>query len=99
MQLQREKTLRREDGSRVKITTTLKTDGYGARSVGAYHHTVLVCEYKKRTWKGTYSGDDYQYRALSMEDRRQFERDSLLKFVTKEELGQAAAELWEAIKP
>jgi len=91
-----EKTIRRDDGSRVKVKTYLSEVGYG---VLGYEQEVTICEKGKRTWKRTYSQDDYIFRRKSLEDRKAHIIDCDRLYISDEERLVAKIELWESIKP
>jgi hypothetical protein len=92
-----EKILKRDDGSRVKIKVSL--NNYLSRGNLQYSTMVFSCEKGKRTWRSTFNSDDYTYRKLSMDGRREFEYKSQFNIVTEIELQQARLELWEKLKP
>lgn len=92
-----EKILRREDGSRVKITVEYYTERYMQKQ--GYSTLVFTCEEGKRTWKPSFDGDCYRYCTLSLEDRKVFEEESQLNHVTEEELLDAKMLLWKMMKP
>ena len=91
-----EKIIKREDGSRVKIFVDLFDVRYGEL---AYRTSASTCGKGKRTWYGSFDSNHYMYRQLSMEDRRTYEHESQLDFVSEDELLQAKTELWEKLKP
>jgi hypothetical protein len=96
MKTRLEKMIKREDGSRIKIIVEIFNVNYGSLQ---YKSSVLHCDKGKRTWRGTFNSDDYEYRGLSMDDRRKFEYESQLEFVSDQEILQAKIELWESLKP
>lgn len=91
-----EKIIKREDGSRVRIITSLR-DSYSNQPI--YESIVHVCGKGKRTWNGTYSDGDFSFRRLSMDERKVFINEKNLEYVTEQELHDAKLELWESIKP
>jgi len=89
---------KRDDGSRVKITSTLSTSSsFSATAV--YMQEVHICAPKKRTWLTPHDPNCHGYRALGMRERAKFRKVAALLVVTQEELDHAAICLWEQIKP
>lgn len=91
-----EKIFSRPDGSRVKIVVSVYTD---IVSGVKWNYFVLICEPRKRTWRSVTDSDSYEYRALSMEDRRKKNESDYLKVATSDEILAAKTELWEKLKP
>ncbi|MCO0597390.1 hypothetical protein NGI46_07905 [Peribacillus butanolivorans] len=54
---------------------------------------------RKVTFIGDSLGDDYGWRALTCEDRRDAQIQEILKYVSKEMLMEALIEAWEQSKP
>lgn len=92
-----EKIIKRENGSQVLITASFYI-GHSDPS-GNWSISVQTREKGKKKWLPVYNGDDYDYRKLSLEDRRKFIRDAELKFCTLEEMHDVKMELWNALKP
>jgi hypothetical protein len=90
-----EKVIKREDGSKVRITATINQT-YNKLT---YETWVHVCGKGKRSWVGVYSTDDFSFRRLDSKGREAFVESKQLLHVTKLELYQARLELWESIKP
>jgi hypothetical protein len=92
-----EKTLRRPDGSRVRIIVEV--------GVGAYHnqldysHRVETCAKGKRTWTQPFDTDAYNYRRMGDQERERHRADSIRMVATDEEILAAKMELWQSIKP
>lgn len=95
--MKHEKIIKRPDGTRVKIDVSLYLDIY--RNNAQYDVDVTICAPGKRTFREVYSGDDYLFRKLSMQDRAAFILESQLKVVTAEEIYAAKLEAWELLKP
>ncbi len=94
--MRHEKTIKREDGSRVRISVELSNPSYEDARITSY---VCTCKKGKRTWTLTYNSDDYKYRALSMPERRKYEEQSQLAAVSSAELLETKIELWQKLKP
>jgi hypothetical protein len=94
-----EEIFKREDGSRVKIVAKILVDSWRAKAGFQYVTEVFTCEKGKRTWKRTYDQDCYKYRALSMEERVEFQDKSKLDFVSKSELCDVLENLWLKLSP
>lgn len=58
-------------------------------------------EFKKRNWKSLEKSfsDSYDYRRLSMDDRRKYEMQKYIEFVGEDKLKEAIIKAWEQIKP
>jgi hypothetical protein len=95
MQAKLEKTLKREDGTRVRIIVRFYSDWDRSR----YEVDVMHCEKGKRTWFGCHDVDSYTHRRLSMEDRRKSVEIAQLDYVTEQERLDAKLELWQLMKP
>lgn len=94
-----EKIIRREDGSRVKITVGFG-ELYGTRfSEHGYSFSVHTCGKGKRSWFGVIDSDSYIHRRLSMEEREDSRIAESMKVITDDELYLAKHELWTVMKP
>ena len=91
-----EKNIRRDDGSRVKISVSMRELD---RNRIAYKEEVEVCAKGKRTWNRSFSRDDYSYRRMSMEEREAHVLICNRKIATEDEILAAKLELWELLKP
>jgi hypothetical protein len=96
--MKHEKIIKREDGSRVKILVDLES-GWLDRDCVKWEYAVRVCAPNKRTWLRPYDPESFLFRRLNKEDKERFIFKEMLKHVTKEELQEAAMELWNKIKP
>ena len=58
-------------------------------------------EFKKRSWKSLEKSfsDTYDYRKLSMDERRKYEMQKYIEFVGEDKLKEAIMNAWEQIKP
>lgn len=94
--MQHEKIIKRIDGFQVKIDVSTYMVGLNKL---VYKTMVFTKQPKKRTWIHVQIQEDWAYRSLSMEQRREKDELHKLNFVTAEELHQAKIELWEKLKP
>ena len=93
-----EKILVRED--KTKISLMVRMCIHSLRDEVYWDVQVGIMPPNKRKFNyGVVDADDYQYHALSLDDRKKFYDKETLKIVTKEEILQAKLELWENIKP
>lgn len=90
--------IRRETGKRVRITVKIRTDLYRNAQV-FYDVVVTYCEPRKRTWRDTWSSDDYNWRRLDPEGKKAYVQSKTLEHVTEEEINRAKMELWYKIRP
>lgn len=95
MEARLEKTLKRENGERIKIICNFRGDYRRSR----YEVQVLHCDKGKRTWKGCCDTEHHMFRRLSIEERSQAVEKSYLNYVTEQEILDAKLELWELMKP
>jgi hypothetical protein len=93
--MRQEKIIKRNDGSRVKIITTVQ-ELYGNI---VYRTSVYYCESGKRLWRSNFSTDDYCYRKLSNDERQIFIENKNLEYATREEIHAEKLAIWELIKP
>lgn len=95
--MKHEKLIKREDGSRVKIDVE-----FYANSIMGEHrylYRVLICGKGKKKFTNPANTDSYEYRSLSMPDRRKYEERQYLEYVTNEEILATKLELWNKLKP
>lgn len=90
-----EKVFKRESGKKVLIRAYCYLDSLKGMS---YTVSMALCEPRKRNFN-FFSFDDYSYRALKMEARREHEMNVFLKHATAEEINQVKLELWKKLKP
>lgn len=95
MQSGLEKTLKREDGKRIRIIVEFFSDYRSSK----YRVNVLHCDKGKRTWMGCCNMDSGTYRKLSMEERRKAVEMAQFDYVTEQEILDAKLELWHLMKP
>lgn len=94
--MKHQKTIRREDGSQVRIEIGLRFD-FGS-SLPIWEVEVNQRAKGKRNWLGTHSTDDYTWRRLDQRDREIYRHNVHLKHVTEAELKEAKLELIDKIK-
>ena len=87
---------RKPDGSRVKVTVTIISDWHKDT---LYSISVETCEKGKRTWNPTVDGNDYRYRALSMDDRKKFCEQKDIEAALKVLINKAMLQAWEKMAP
>jgi len=92
-----EKIIRREDGSRVKITVELVCEWF--RSEPLWTFICHRCGPNKRTWTTPVNHDDYSWRGLSSEDRDKEDRRRSLLLASEDEVLQVMRELLAKIEP
>ena len=91
------KIFKREDGSKVELTASLFVDHIGQEARWSF--TVAIQPPRKRTWFGVFDTNDWNYRKLAMSERRDFEINKYLNYVSPAEILEVQTELWEKIKP
>lgn len=93
-----EKVIKREDGTQFLVRVYYCSEM--RESEEKYLTSVATKKKGKRKWLDL---DDtiheYQYRALSMEDRALHTYNNVFRFVSKEELLEVKLELWNKMKP
>ena len=84
----------KENGDRVmaRISTYLHNDKM------CYNINISLCPKGKRKFNPI-AFDDYEYRMLSMEDRKKQEIIVFLQHLTAEQIFSAKLEAWEKMKP
>ena len=95
MRINLEKTLKREDGKRIRIIVEF----FSAHRSYEYRVNVLHCDKGKRTWRACCRMDSWTYRKMSMEERRKAVEMAQLDYVTEQEISAAKLELWESMRP
>jgi hypothetical protein len=91
------KIFTRPDGSKVEISVTLSASWTAADVQWSIN--VSTCAPKKRSWYGVYSGDDWDYRKLSGQERAEFILEKQMQHCTALEVLEVKLELWNKIKP
>ena len=97
--MRHEKIVKRENGMQYQICVNSHIDSYMGGTIN-YRIDVFCKEKGKRKWLSLPDTfHDFQYRALSLEDRAKHKDNNNLRFVTKEEVYEAKIELWNLLKP
>lgn len=93
-----EKIIKRDDVE-YRISASASITSYYGKDI-IYDVSTHVRERGRRKWMDIpESLSDYEYRCLSMEDRRTHDYENMLRFVTKKEIFEAKIELWDKLKP
>lgn len=95
--MEHEKIIKRDNGTRVKIRVEAYMDSFSGDGP-KYSFTASSCEKSKRTFKSP-SFPEYEYRKLSMGERRKYMEPLYLTICTREEVNAIYLELWEKMKP
>lgn len=93
--MRHEEIIKRPDGSKVRIDVYFWLNHDKPR----YDVNVYRCDKGKRTWRGCYDEQSYEYRRLSIEDRQGFKFQKQKEFVSDEEIIQAQMVIWNKLKP
>lgn len=97
--MRHEKIVKRKNGMQYKICVNAHIDSYMGGSM-QYRVDVYCKDKGKRKWLSLPDTlHDFQFRALSLEDRADHKSKNNLRFVTKEEIYDAKIELWNLLKP
>ena len=98
--MQHSKILKRNNGQQYEITINMYTDSYNHDTGIEWKIMVFQREKGKRKWaKLPDLLCDWEFRSLSMEERRAHILSNTLRFVSKAEILEAKIELWNKIKP
>lgn len=95
MKTRLEKIFKLEDGKRLKVTAELLTGMRGLE----YKYTVRICAKGKRTFVDVADRDDYQYRALSMEERIAYRNKTYITVAGVHRIQSTLEDLWKSIRP
>lgn len=87
--------LRRDDGSRIKITVDLSME-YGRDA--KYTFSVFSCKKRKSTWNRVVQ-ENFSHRTMSYQEKQSFFETESMNFITEDELMSAKLKLWNSIKP
>jgi len=94
-----EKIYKKEDGTQYKIEVDLSLTNY----IGVEHEyniTLRMRLKRKRVWKElTDTLSDWEFRTLSMEDRRIHVYENIKRHVPENVIRTAKLELWQKLKP
>ncbi len=89
-----EKLVINEKGDKVRINVSF----YESNDKAFYNISLAVCANGKRKFIFIHI-DNWEYRSLSMENRRKYEYEHFLKYVTQEQINEAKLELWHKLSP
>lgn len=95
--LKHEKIIKRDDGSRVRITVELAVEWSCPEARWSF--VVHSCEKGKRIWRTPVNHDDFSWRRLGAEERREEDNRRSLQLASSQEVEEAMMELWQKIKP
>tara|TARA_R110000850_G_scaffold35526_1_gene94625 strand:+ start:153 stop:449 length:297 start_codon:yes stop_codon:yes gene_type:complete len=90
-----EQIIKRDDGTRVSIAVRFWINATRPE----YDIYVYICNKGKRTYRHCFDMDGWEYRSLSMEDRRAYTQNEYLKFVSQEEINTAKLAAWQLLNP
>jgi len=93
--MQHEKLVVNEIGDKIKIRISFWVDN----NRPFYDIVIYVCKKGKRKFYCINYGDDYEYRRLSMPERREFMLQKYIKIVPIEFINQAKKEMYDLLKP
>ena len=93
--MQHEAIKKLDDGSSVKVSIKLIVDMRDP----LYRFSVKTKAKGKRTWIAVVDTDSYEYRKLSMEDRRVYENNKNIEVVGADFLNKVLLETWNKVKP
>lgn len=97
--MKHEKIFKRDDGTQYRVDVRIHLDTYRNETAN-YFVDVYFRKKNKRNWDSIHSHkDDYEYRNLSMEQRREYDKNNILKFLSEDEVHESKLELWELLKP
>jgi hypothetical protein len=91
-----EKIYKKEDGSKVKLIVDFNFSFN--RNNSTYRINVYLCAPNKRKYIKVDS-DDWEYRNLSMEDRRKANMVECMKYITEDQLYSVCHLAWNEMKP
>jgi len=89
-----EKIVVNKNGNKVKI----KVHFWLSYDKPSYSIDLLICKKGKHKFLNL-SFDDFDYRALSMEDRTVYRYNKFKEYVTDEQILEAKNELWNLLSP
>jgi hypothetical protein len=90
-----EKIYKKEDGSKVKLIVKFRLSHSNTSS---YSIEVYYCAPTKRKYNQI-TRDDWEYKNLSMEDRRNAIMEKCMKYITEDQLYSACHLAWDKMKP
>lgn len=83
-----------DNGDKINIYISFYEDGIKA----VYNTSIAICKKGKRKFFNL-SFDDYEYRGLSMPERRVYEYSKILEIVDVKYIREAKYELYELLRP
>ena len=97
--MEHEKIFKRENGQQVKATISLNLGNSWRPSVN-WGLIVCIKEKGKRAWiHASHGMSEWEFRKLSMEEKREKEHDHRMTFISDAELLELKTELWMKLKP
>jgi hypothetical protein len=90
-----EKLIINNDGDKVRIIVHFFLN----HNEPSYSVSLSICKKGKRKFNFLKYGDDYTYRSLSIEGRKEYVMNENLKIVPIEFINQAKMELYQLLKP
>lgn len=95
-----ETIIKRENGTQYKIEVSLITDGYGFNKNHYWDYNVTFREKGKKNWAQVPSQlNEYEFRQLSLEDRRKSVKQNYLRFVSENEILSVMEDYLKELKP
>lgn len=88
-----EKIIKRDNGSRVKISVSLTIDFSRIN----WQTDVWTCAARKRTWINSVDHNSWDYRSMDMQERGEYRTEKQLEVVTRQEIYNTKRELVDAI--
>jgi len=92
--MRHEKLIKKENGDKVII----KVHFWMYHENSRYDVDLQICLKGKRKFHFI-QADGYEYRSLSMSDRRLYMHNKYLEHVTEDQIFEAKTELWNLLKP
>lgn len=90
-----EKTIINKSGDKVKIQVNFWLN----HRTPVYDVQLYICKKGTRKFKSIDYGDDFSYRALTMEKKREFTMQKYLEIVDIEDINEAKKELHQLLAP
>jgi hypothetical protein len=97
--MQHEKIIKRPDGSSVKIYVSLTFTMSGHYGQPYYVVAVFLKAPKKKKWEAVRDTDDFTWRRLDINGRREYDMKKSLEHVSAEEILEVKRELWKLLEP
>jgi len=90
-----EKIIKKDNGDRIKIRINFHE--YSGRA--NYDVSASFCPKGKRTFTDINKSDHFEYRRLSLMERRTWDMDVILTHITTDDIYRAKIECWGLLKP